>query len=78
MKDGNVTYIKSVAEQYIYEEELGEETVHYYKCTEDGDFEDSDEITEEEYNKIIKEFGKYNFYGISTDLTEINIDRYVK
>lgn len=82
LKDGNVKYVRAIAEQYRYEEDLNgedsKESMHYYRCSESGTFENSEEISEEEYFKILEEFGKYDFYEISTDLTDSNIDKYVR
>lgn len=40
--------------------------------------EDSNKITESRYNEILQKYSKYKFVSIGTDLTDANIDEFIK
>ncbi len=78
ISDGTSKFIKSYGyyDEYNEQGEYTDRTI-YYKKYKIG--EDEDNITEDEYKKLVKEeSNNYNFYLIETELNDANVNEYIK
>lgn len=75
IKTGTLKYIQGIGSYFTYDNNDNEK-YEYYKHIDGAN--DNIEISQDEYNKLNKEYDNYNFYEISTELTNSNIDKYVK
>lgn len=79
VKDGNIEFIGEYGTFVGYDSETGDEAVKYY--INNKEYRSStDEVSKEEYEKYKAELNKetYNFVQITTELTDSNIDRYIR
>lgn len=72
IKSGTSTYLDGAGYELGNTDETYEVPQKYYKGKEQT------ECSESEYNEIISKYSKYKFYSIDTELTDSNIDNYIK
>ncbi|MBP3707049.1 MAG: hypothetical protein J6J36_00325 [Clostridia bacterium] len=74
IKSGMKKYVQGTGSENTYEND--EIIYEFYKY--EGDINNKTVISESEYNEMNNAYDNYYFYEISTELTNSNIDKYVK
>ena len=72
IKTGNSKTLETVGKYDDYGDDGFTGNIIYYYG------EDSNKITEARYNEILQKYSKYKFVSIGTDLTDANIDEFIK
>ena len=76
LKNGESKEIRTVGGESKLDENGNEVPFKYFRRIDNSN--NTADISEEEYNKLSAEFKKYKFYPIGTDVTDDNIDLYIK
>lgn len=76
LKNANIEFLDTISYYFDFDENEKEKRSNFTKSY--GKAEKDTDITEEEYNKIHSIYEDYKFYEITTELTDNNIDQYIK
>ena len=76
LKNANIEFLDTIAYYFDFDENEKEKRSNFTKRY--GKDEKDTDITEEEYNTIHSIYEDYKFYEITTELTDNNIDKYIK
>ena len=76
LKNSNTEFLDSIGYYFELDENGLEKKSDFIKHY--GEENNNTNITEEEYNNIKSKYNNYKFYDIATELTDSNIDKYLK
>ena len=76
IKNSNIEFLDSVGYYFELDENGTEKKSNFTKHY--GEEKNETSITEAEYNNLKSKYNSYKFYDITTELTDSNIDKYLK